>query len=136
MCLMPLCDSIRLKKPVITFPFWKLQENVYDAVSAQRRGVVVFSEAGEPSALAASGKPRDMLTLIGFRVDQGRQDVAAHREEGVFSFSAINEDVEWVGQLKPLHAQRIAHDVAQNFSRVGLSEAEWLRLLCDRSSSQ
>jgi hypothetical protein len=53
------------------------------------------------------------------------------RERFVFH-TDTNEEIEWVGQLKPLHAQRIAHDIALGLSRVGLLEAEWLRLLCDR----
>ena len=37
--------------------------------------------------------------------------------------------LEWVAQLKPGLAQRVANDIGQSFSRVGVVEAEWLRLL-------
>jgi hypothetical protein len=39
---------------------------------------------------------------------------------------------EWVAELKPFHAQRMAEYVSREFSRVGLTESEWLRQQVDR----
>ena len=55
--------------------------------------------------------------------------VVASKVDASFWFHGEKTCLEWVAQLKPAHAQRIAHDIGQSFSRVGVVEAEWLRLL-------
>lgn len=37
------------------------------------------------------------------------------------------KEYEWIAELKPFHAQRMAEYVSREFSRVGLTESEWLR---------
>jgi hypothetical protein len=128
LCLMPICDSIRLKHgdgELTTFPFWTLKE-VRKKVNG--RGIVVLSREGEYLDLMASGKPRDMLWLDKFKPDESGTVIASKDNES-FWFQGENNRIEWVAQLKPAHAQRIAHDIGQSFSRVGVVEAEWLRLL-------
>ena len=39
---------------------------------------------------------------------------------------------EWIAELKPLHVQRMSEHVGREFSHVGLTESEWLRLQVDR----
>jgi hypothetical protein len=133
-CLMPVCDGLRLdptKK--VRFPFWTLLEDLYTYVGgARRRGVVLYAPDAIPIALTAGGKASDMLWLEEFNVDAVTQTVRAALKDGVFKFEGPEYDVEWFGQLKPLHAQRIGADISESLSRVGLDEAEWLRLLCDR----
>jgi len=73
-----------------------------------------------------------MLWLEEFTVDPETRTVRAVREKDSFTFSGPASEIQWVGQLKPLHAQRIATDIGDHLSRVGLDEAEWLRALCDR----
>lgn len=53
--------------------------------------------------------------------------VAATEENASFWFNGDQRKLEWVAQLKPGHAQRVAHDIGQSFSRVGVVEVEWLR---------
>lgn len=140
-CLMPICDCIRLDQTAqcqadqaIKFPFWKLTGDVFSASDATRRGLVMKLSDGSYKVLSAGGKSRDKLWVGGFQANKATGTVTASRDQsGRFMFIA-NEtlEIEWVGELKSLHSQRIAHDIGQSLSRVGLVEAEWLRLLCDR----
>jgi hypothetical protein len=128
LCLMPICDGIRLSHNdgnLTSFPFWTLK-----AVrsKANGRGVVVLTKEDVYLDLMASGKPRDMLWLDKFKADESGM-VVASKVDSSFWFHGEKACVEWVAQLKPAHAQRIAHDIGQSFSRVGVVEAEWLRLL-------
>jgi len=140
-CLMPVCDSLRLDQSrqykaghQIRFPFWKLREDVLSDSHVRRRGLAVCLPDKSYSLLSAGGKARDMLWVGDFDVDTETGTVTANRStDGRFLFTADHEtEVEWIAELKPLHSQRIAHDIGQGLSRVGLVEAEWLRLLCDR----
>lgn len=131
LCLMPICDSIRLKHgdgKLTSFPFWLLNRTVRKNVNG--RGIVVLTKEGSYLDLMASGKPRDMLCIDKFKPDESGT-VTASGEDESFWFQGEKNHLEWVAQLKPAHAQRIAHDIGQSFSRVGVVEAEWLRLLTD-----
>ena len=128
-CLMPICDSIRLKHGdgmLTSFPFWTLNCTVKKNVNG--RGIVVLTNEGAYLDLMASGKPRDMLWIDKFKPEESGT-VTAVEDDELFCFPGETNRLEWVAQLKPSHAQRIAHDIGQSFSRVGVVEAEWLRLL-------
>jgi hypothetical protein len=130
-CLMPICDGIRLDgsatAKATAFPFWNLDSS---ATARNGRGVVVELAKDTFQRLVASGKPRDRLWMAHFSADASGM-VRADRIESAFVFRGTT-DLEWVAQAKPAHAQRIASDVGQKLSRVGLAEAEWLRLLVDQ----
>jgi hypothetical protein len=72
---------------------------------------------------------RQVLVL---NVDGKTKTVTAFRVKEAFKYGGTKRTIEWLGQLKPLHAHRIAHEITESLSRIGVSEAEWLRLLCDR----
>jgi hypothetical protein len=132
LCLMPACDSLRLDpKKKACFPFWTLQQSERFE-NSKGRGMVLFLPDGSPIELTAGGKASDMFWTAKFKVDKATRTVKAVFKDGSFKFAGPKFEIEWVGQLKPLHAQRIAHDIGQSLSRIGLAEAEWLRLLCDR----
>jgi hypothetical protein len=126
-CLMPICDGIRLDggatAEATAFPLWNLDGL---AKSRNGRGIVVESEKGIFHRLVASGKPRERLWMARFKADASGV-VRALKVDNTFVFRG-DRDFEWVAQAKPAHAQRIASDVGQKLSRVGLAEAEWLRL--------
>jgi len=132
-CLMPLCDCVRLKKDVgYNFPFWVLATS---NSGASARGIVVqIPGTNEYLELFVLGKPRDRFVIRTFNAGS-RGTVEAVESDNIFVFqekdgtteSEKSRPYEWVAQLKPSHAQRIAHDVGSSFSRVGLIEAEWLR---------
>lgn len=129
-CLMPLCDSVRLKKDEeYQFPFWTLK---VDNCGAPAKGIVVELPVQEGFIeLFSMGKPRDQLWLETFVAGDSKK-VVAEKTDNSFLFKGKTNDIEWVAQLKPSHAQRIAHDIAASFSRVGVLEAEWLRRKSDR----
>lgn len=131
-CLMPLCDCVRLKQADwYQFPFWKLR---IDNKGASAKGLVVElpAKAGFVE-LFSLGKPRDQLWLEEFQAVAAKM-VMADKDGDRFVFKGRSKQVEWIAQLKPSHAQRIAQDIGASFSRVGVLEAEWLRLKADRQS--
>ncbi len=128
-CLMPLCDCVRLKQADwYQFPFWKLR---VDNKGASAKGLVVElpAKAGFVE-LYSMGKPRDQLWLEEFQT--AAKMVMAEQSGDGFVFKGKSKEVEWIAQLKPSHAQRIAQDIGTSFSRIGVLEAEWLRLKADR----
>jgi Response receiver domain len=129
LCLMPICDSQRLKADS-RFPFWKLTPDAKCGSPQKRFGIVVEDE-GITQALAAGGKIRDMLWIAKF-TQTNREVIGKSTEVGRFIFESDGMIVEWVAELKPLHAQRVASHLGSEVSRVGLVESEWLRLFCDR----
>ncbi len=132
LCLMPICDSIRLQHgegKLTSFPFWTLIKTLRKNVNG--RGVVVLTKEDTYIDLMASGKPRDMLWIDRLKPDESGSVISA-QENNSFFFQGEKNCLDWVAHLKPAHAQRIAHDIGQAFSRVGVVEAEWLRLLTDK----
>lgn len=129
-CLMPLCDCVRLKKNEwYRFPFWELR---VDNKGASSKGIVVELPAKEGFVeLFSMGKPRDQLWLDDFQAGASKT-VTAVVDEGKFFFKGKTRQMEWIAQLKPSHAHRIAQDIGTSFTRVGVLEAEWLRLKADR----
>jgi len=133
-CLMPVCDCQRLGHGSnVQFPFWRLRNNVFCGQPEKRFGTSVTDPDAVSHSLAAGGKIRDMLWIQEF--EAGSEGcVMADLATNSFKFSDPTDtnEIEWVAELKPLHAQRIAAEVGAKASRVGLVESEWLRLFCDR----
>jgi hypothetical protein len=127
-CLMPLCDGIRLNGDAgetFRFPFWRLRTEP----AKGSKGIVVELPGTEGHLeLYSYGKPRDRMWIGDFEAS-ATKTVAATLENGRYCFQRKDQDIllEWIAQLKPSHAQRIAHDIGAAFSRVGVLEAEWLR---------
>lgn len=134
LCLMPVCDSVRLEhgtgKPT-AFPFWKLKTNKGGATGL---GFVVQTKEKTYVDLLVAGKPRDMLWLDRFAPSNSRTVLAAEENSSFLFRGDDHHRLEWVAQLKPAHAQRIALYIGQAFSRVAVFEAEWLRLRSDGKS--
>jgi hypothetical protein len=122
-CLMPACDCVRLEGAT-TFPFWNLSLEP----KSKSRGVVI--QVGDDYIeLYVSGGIAENLWLEKFEPDDSRV-VSSAREGDNFIFNGEKRKLTWLGQLKPSHAQRIAQDIGQKFSRVGVMEAEWLSIKC------
>ncbi len=161
LCLMPLCDSVRLKHAKVVFPFWKLSQiqNVSETTESSGQsssgrgtshGVIVSGNDGTTKRLCLKGKIKDKMSMWQFKADdvvqfvkEGSSFFISECQRGGASSSAQHNNqtvetvrppkkFEWVAELKPLHAQRMAEFVSRQFSRVGLSESEWLRLQVDR----
>jgi hypothetical protein len=129
-CLMPICDSQRLDTPC-NFPFWRLKTDARRGNVGKKSGIVIIDPDENTQCLAAGGKIRGMLWLQEFAPGPSRT-VVATRNDNRFRFDVVNIIIEWVAELKPLHAQRIAAHMGAEASRIGLVESEWLRLFCDR----
>lgn len=144
LCLMPLCDCVRLATngTVYQFPLWKLRTSNNKQPS---KGMVVELPGTEGFVeLFSMGKPRDQMWMVGLKASAPTKTVVAAKKNEKWIFEGISEnslagvdvpagtELEFVGQLKPIHAQRIAHDIGSSFSRVGVLEAEWLRRKADR----
>ena len=131
-CLVPTCDSIRLPTTTpVQFPFWTIEVEVFTS-ELKRNGMVLPLDAAGHLSLSAGGKAGEKIWTDSFDVDSSSSTVVAHRVSGSHRYSGSQRRIEWVGQLKPLHAHRIAHEITDGLSRVGVSEAEWLRVLCER----
>lgn len=131
-CLVPECDSLRLKPTLpVQLPFWTVETEAYTG-NTRRNGMVLAVEGAGHVSLSAGGKAGDKLWTDSFKVDRSSKTVVATRVNGSYRYEGSKRTIEWIGQLKPLHAHRIAHEITDGLSRVGVSEAEWLRLLCDR----
>lgn len=165
LCLMPLCDSVRLKQSKVVFPFWKLAQihrvteeaassndsNAQSSVgTGTSHGLIISEKDGETKLLCVKGKIKDRMSLWTFKANKvvqftkegssffisealsgGNENNAKPQNQGNQSIPAPKK-FEWVAELKPLHAQRMAEYVSRQFSRVGLAESEWLRLHMDR----
>ena len=133
LCVMPLCDCGRLHKAKVNFPFWKLY-NAAKHNEGKANGIVVQGEDGQEKILCVKGKIKSNLSLHTFKAN----DVVRFVEKDkhfVVEESLPNgktKEYEWIAELKPLHVQRMSEHVGREFSHVGLTESEWLRLQVDR----
>jgi len=115
LCLQPVCDCVRLSKPV-TFVFSVLEVTEKDMATH----VVSVDNSFDDLVYRPS---IESCVTIKFRPEKG--SVLAN--SSVFE-SETGEQFDWIAQLKPAHAQRAAEQFARVLGRVGLTESEWLRL--------
>lgn len=129
LCLMPLCDSIRLNDAIRhRFPFWKL--DVVDVADESLKAHGLYVKVGDQySLLCAKGKIREQFGLFEFC---SANHVVVFDAENKIKTSDGRIEFEWVAELKSAHIQRMAERISREFSRVGLTESEWLRLQVDR----
>ena len=122
-CTIPPCDCLRLKKPT-AFSFWRLTD------AGRGNPVIVQRDNGELLKLVFQpGKPSAFMWMSLFSPDASRGVVTATLEGGsTYVFECAGVKYEWIAQLKPSQAQRIANSISQQMSRVGLTEAEWARM--------
>jgi hypothetical protein len=123
LCVQPLCDSVRLTSTQ-AFPFLRLE------IVEPDRGpdFVVIDPDGEGWVhLQLAGNPSD-LVMISFAPTQ-KNAVTAAVAAGMHSFRDSDQVIHrWVGELKPDFSQRAAFDLAQQFARIAVDEAELFRL--------
>jgi Response receiver domain len=121
LCLQPVCDAVRLSS-ARTFPFLEL--NAADGGGFQ----FVLQGRGRTSIrLQIDVKPQS-LTMLEFHPKVGNDCVVADVRSSQFFFSRGKRRYRWEAELKREHAQRFAERLANEFSRIGLVESEWLRL--------
>lgn len=66
--------------------------------------------------------------MIHFSPEKEKSPVEAKMVDGKYIFKNAEGEYEWVNELKELIAQRIVTEIASHYARVGVDEAEWLRL--------
>ena len=133
LCVMPLCDCGRLHKAKVNFPFWKLY-NAAKHNEGKTNGVIVHGEDGHEKILCVKGKIKSNLSLHTFKANDVVRFVEKDKHFVVEESlpSGKTKEYEWIAELKPLHVQRMSEHVGREFSHVGLTESEWLRLQVDR----
>jgi len=124
LCVQPRCDSVRLKG-CTAFPLLPLylvnDGKKFDVLLPEgRRGYRRFRLAKKPAEIEMPAFP--------VHPADGDSVVAEIYGKGFAFVARGGRRYAWVADLKPEHAQRIAQQVANEFSRVGLTESEWLRL--------
>ncbi len=124
LCVQPRCDSVRLKG-YSAFPLLPLRL----VEDTQKFDVLLPNGRENYRRFRLSKKPADIEMPV-FAVHPSDSDAVIAEPYGKrFEFKArTGRRYIWVADLKPEHAQRIAQQIANEFSRVGLTESEWLRL--------
>jgi hypothetical protein len=120
-CFVPICDSLRLNGNV-TFPFWKLE------LTGSGPKQCLTTPTSEIVELVLAGKTNTNLWTHQFTASATGTIPFSATSDGRQILASGGLELEWMGQLKQAHAQRLAYDISQNLSRIGLVEAEWLRL--------
>lgn len=129
LCVQPRCDSVRLKGhtafPLLPLTLVEPRKKFDILIPDNRNGFLRFR---------LSKKPADIDMAV-FAVTPSDGDTVLAETYGKgFAFTARNgRRYSWIAELKAEHAQRVAQQVANEFSRVGLTESEWLRLWATKS---
>ena len=129
-CLTPICDCVRLKPAKASLLFTQLHS---DTTTFE---IVVPKDAQGASVakLRTKSKEMQLVTLNFTNVEKGMVKAQIKEGDAVFqawtlnSDSAVTTDYKWVGELKPMWAQRLVQNFAANLARVGFDENEWHRL--------
>ena len=122
-CLQPKCDSVRIKErksfPIVPMKQVEEPKGEFEIV-VKHRDCWVF--------LLVPRKPAE-INMFTFESDGDSMDkVTATSIDSLWKITSTDgKSFEWVAELKDEHAQRIANEFAGSFSRVGVSESEWVR---------
>lgn len=127
-CIQQRCDSVRLTdlRRFLFLPLVVVTDNKFNFVTSTGIKLQLLKSSFN-------------LRTIKFAATEGYDFVRASETDSKLIFEPVyreghenyledkDESYEWILDLKDLHAQRIAHDFANQLSRVGLDESEWLR---------
>lgn len=119
LCMQPECDSVRLTQ-VTSFPFLPLVEVGPDAGADLALGDLRLRIKYPPSG----------IVLLAFAPAED-EVVRAKCLDKRFLFETDGpegEVIEWLCQLRPSFAQRAAHELGEQLSRVAVNEPEFLRV--------
>lgn len=118
LCVQPLCDSIRLPGPRV-FPLVKLQ------ASSSPFDIVVRYE-GSPKRLRTSMKLYESI-FPSFEPVTGCIRPVRNEQEQLEYVDASDNRYIWIAELRLPQALRFSSMIAHESSRIGLTQAEWLR---------
>lgn len=117
-CIQPRCDSVRIKKnQEKDFVFLKLAK----------------SDSGIPIILPDDTELRCQksfdLKIYTFKQTNNTGVIKTSKEGEKYVYKTITgEKLEWIVQIKDMHAQHIADAYSASLSRVGINNSEWFRL--------
>lgn len=118
---MPRCDSVRIDKNRV-FPFLLIEPSggIFDIILKSSDQFETFLNRNKPFEIKLIEFPHNRKTNGVIR--------ASKNTDGEFCFNDTkSEEYIWISELRWAHAQRLAQKFANNLSRVGLDESEWLR---------
>lgn len=123
-CMTPLCDCVRIPDAGGSFLLARLK------ASNDEWNVIV--KAGDKNVRLLVEKKRQIVKSVVFGpaakgLVRPTFDGAKAVFREVHSEPANAETYEWLGEMKPMQAQRIAQNFASNIARIGLDEFEWQR---------
>lgn len=122
LCVQPVCDSVRLTEPEREFIFMPTEH-----VDKKFDIVVNDPEADDRRTLRVIPRPY-MIRKIAFAATDTLRCVQAAEADGLHQFTDTDgAKYVWIARLEEGYAQRVAHHLGTELSRVGLSESEWLR---------
>ncbi len=129
-CLTPLCDCVRLSSGKAALLFTQLHKD------NSTFELVVPKDSTGATVAKLRTKPKEMqlITMNFANVEKGIVRAKVKGEQATFAAWPLNatandaKDYFWVGELKPMQAQRLIQNFASNMARVGLDENEWHRL--------
>lgn len=129
-CLQPKCDSVRIKErksfPIVPMKQLEEPKGNFEIVVKHRDRWVLLHVPRTPAK----------INMFTFEPDEDSMEkvtatpiepLPLPNESGWEITSTEGTTFEWVAELKDEHAQRIANEFASSFSRVGVSESEWVR---------
>ncbi len=121
LCIQAKCDSVRFE---IERKFLFLQ---LDPAEDNSKFQIVVENDGDFIRLKIKNEAFELRT-IKFVPNQDSRTVIAILDAKRYIFESIySERFVWLADLKDAHAQRVASNYANQLSRVGLDESEWLR---------
>ena len=123
-CITPVCDCVRIDDAGGSFLLAELK------VSKKNWNVIVQA-GGNLVKLLVDRKRQTVKSVVFGPARKGlvrpvfEENQILFREAG--QEPANIEAYEWLGEMKPMQAQRIVQNFASNIARVGLDEFEWQR---------
>ena len=135
LCLQPVCDSVRIEGETRAFVFCVLQEPKEGKVLKKPKEGKHFTHCvmdGGGNMIKLEYKPKvSSIFVSNFKSADDAVYADKDKTDDIDKLVFKDEDAkkyEWIAELKAEHAQRAAEQFGREFSRVGLTESEWLRI--------
>jgi hypothetical protein len=126
LCMQPVCDSVRIAS-VRHFPMLPLVKTE-PGDEGHDVHLVLDGDQGD-LFLSNPGKPQ-LITMFEFESDPTKEKILFRKDrrtsERPFVRSTDKTVFQWLGELKPVHSNRVAHHLGRELARVGLDESVWL----------
>lgn len=132
-CLQQKCDSVRIKEnDNRRFLFLPLDEvnKKFNFISFENEKYIKLKinlVTYELRTIRFKGNAKGVVRARKFGTSNKYLFCPIYNKKHDKHDKKVDENFEWILDLKDAHAQRIANDYASNLARVGLDESEWLR---------